>query len=91
VDGVTVDAGEHVSEPSLWIDVTELICHGQRRRDSGTTGTAFGNGEQPRLASQGKSAKGAFGSIVRQADSPITKETREVILTPEHEVDWLEN
>ena len=67
VDGVIVDAGEHVGELGLWIDVVELRSHDQRGHDSGAVGAAFGAGEQRRLASQRKSAQRSSAALfVRQ-------------------------
>ena len=46
------DAGEHIGEPSLWIDVVEFRCHDQRGHDSGAVGAPLGTGEEPRLAAE---------------------------------------
>ncbi len=53
VDGVIVDASQHVGEPSLRIDVIELGRRDQRGHDRGPASAAFGAGEQPRLATAG--------------------------------------
>jgi hypothetical protein len=47
VDGVIVDAGEHVGEPGLGIDVVELGRVNQRQHDRGALAAAIGAGEQP--------------------------------------------
>ena len=41
------DAGEHVGEPGLRIDVVELGRHDQRGHDRGAVGSAIGACEQP--------------------------------------------
>src|SRR5215475_24697 len=50
VAGVVVDAGEHVCEPGLRIDVVELCRHDQRRHDGGAVGAAIRAGEEPGFA-----------------------------------------
>ena len=59
VDGVIVDAGEHVGEPGLRIDVVELRRHDQRGHDSG----AVGAGEQSK-------AKSGEGQVVLLSGEP---------------------
>jgi hypothetical protein len=86
VDGVIIDAGEHVCKAGLRIDVVELAV--TISDDCGAVGAAFGVREQPAFAPKCKSAKG-FGGIVRQTDSSIAKATRKVV--PALELDWLSN
>jgi hypothetical protein len=52
VDGVIVDAGEHVGEPSLRVDVVEPRGLDQRVHHGGALAAAIGAGEQPRLAAE---------------------------------------
>jgi hypothetical protein len=35
------DAGEHIGEPGLWIDIIKLGRHDQRGHDRGAVGTAL--------------------------------------------------
>src|SRR6478609_5686752 len=63
VDGVIVDAGQHVGEPGLRIDVVELRRHDQRGHDSGAVGAAFGAGEQSK-------AKSGEGQVVLLSGEP---------------------
>jgi hypothetical protein len=62
------DAAEYVGKPGQRIDIVELRRHDQRGHGSGTVGTAFGAGEQPGFASQGKAARSARSAalLVRQ-------------------------
>jgi len=46
------DAGEHIGEPGLWIDIIKLGRHDQRCRDRGAVGTSVGAGEQPGFTPQ---------------------------------------
>ena len=49
---VIVGAGEHVSEPSLRIDIVEPRGLDQRIRHGGAPAAAIGAGEQPGLAAE---------------------------------------
>ena len=44
---VLSDAGQHVSQPGLRIDLVELGRHDQRRNGGSSIGASFGAGEQP--------------------------------------------
>lgn len=89
VAGVVVDAGEHVGEPGLRIDVVELCGHDQRRHDGGAVGTTFGAGEQPGLAAESKAAQRALRRIVCQTDPPVIDEASEPVPAAQHVVDGL--
>ena len=67
-DGVIGDAGEHIGEPSLWIDIIKLGRHDQRCHDRDAVGTSVGAGEQPGFTPQRKSAQRTFSGIVAEAD-----------------------
>jgi hypothetical protein len=41
LDDVIGDAGEHIGEPSLWIDVVEFRRHDQRGHDGGAVGATL--------------------------------------------------
>jgi hypothetical protein len=68
VDGVIVDAGEHVGEPGLRIDAVEVGGLDQRVHHGGALAAAVGACEQPRL--------------VGKADATIIEETRESVPSP---------
>ena len=68
------DARQHVSEPSLRIDVVELRGLDQRVKDGGTLAAAIRAAEQPRLAAQRHAAERPLGRVVREADAAIVKE-----------------
>ena len=59
------DAGEHVGEPGLRIDVVQLGGDDQAVHGGGTLAAAIGAGEQPRLPAESNAAQGPFGGIVR--------------------------
>ena len=67
------DAGQHVGEPGLWIDVVQLRGHDQRRDDGGPLGAPVRPGEQPRLASEGEASERALGRIVARAVRPSSR------------------
>ena len=54
--GMICDAGEHVGEPRLRVDVVELGRGDQGLHRGGALATAIGAGEQPRPAPEGNSA-----------------------------------
>jgi hypothetical protein len=72
VDGVIGDAGQHVGEPSLGIDIVEFGGVDQREHDRGALAAAIGAGEQPGLAAQRNPAQLALGRVVTQADAAVT-------------------
>ncbi len=41
------DAGEHIGEPRLWVDVVETAGRDNREHDGGTIGPTLGTGEGP--------------------------------------------
>jgi hypothetical protein len=64
---VLVDAGEHIGEPGLGIDVIEARRLDQRVHESGALAAAIGAREQPGLAAECDPAQGALrGVVVRQ-------------------------
>ena len=71
------DAGEHVGEPGLRIDVVELGGLDQRVDRRGALAAAIGAGEQPVLAAQGDAAQRALGGVVGQADAAVIEEAGE--------------
>jgi hypothetical protein len=76
-DRVIGDAGEHIGEPGLRVDVVELGGLDQRVEDGGALPAAIGAAEQPRLAAERDAAQRPFGGIVRQADVAIIEEASE--------------
>ena len=71
------DAGEHVGEPGLRIDVVELGRVDQRVHDRGALAAAIGAGEQPGLAAEGNAAQRSLGGVVGQADAAVVEEAGE--------------
>ena len=80
------DAGEHIGQPCLWIDVVHFGRDDQAVHGGRTLATAIGAGEEPRLASESNPAQGPLGSVVRQADAPVVEEAREGSPALEHVV-----
>ena len=74
---VVVDTTEDVGEPSLRIDVVETSGLNQCVHEGGAIATSVGAGEQPRLTTEGNSAQGSLGGIVREANTTIIEEARE--------------
>ena len=83
------DAGEHISEPSLRVDIVKLGRRDQRCHDRGAVRSAIRTCEQSGLTSQGKSAQGAFGRVVAKADPAVVDEADKPVPTLEHVVDRL--
>ena len=50
------DAGEHIGQPGLRIDVVELGRVNQRQHGRGALAAAIGAGEEPRLSAKGNLA-----------------------------------
>ena len=76
VHWVIGDAGEHIGEPSLGIDVVEFGGLNQRVHDGGALTATLGAGEEPGLASECDAAQRAFGGVVAKADASIVEEAR---------------
>src|SRR5262249_55372643 len=89
LDVVLVDAGEHVGEPSLRIDVVEPRGLDQGVHHGGTFTAAVGASEQPRLAPERNTAQRPLGGIVGEADAAVPNETRERVPALEHVVHGL--
>ena len=83
------DAGEHVGEPGLRVDVVQFRSGDERRHDGGTIGAAVGPGEEPGFPAECKAAQAALRSIVRQADATVVEEAGEAAPALEHVVDRL--
>ena len=81
------DAGQHVGEPCLWIDVVEAACCDEGEHDGGTIGPTLGTGEGPVPTTKCNASQGAFGGIVRETDPAIVKETGKTIPALQHIVD----
>lgn len=61
------DAGEHVGEPGLRVDIVEAGGLDQRVKDGGALTAAVRAAEQPGLAAERDAAKGALGGVVKGA------------------------
>ena len=73
-DRMVGDAGEHVGEPSLGVDVVELGGGDQAVDDGGALAAAVGAGKQPRLAAECDAAQRPLGGIVGEADPAVAQE-----------------
>lgn len=71
------DAGEHVGEPGLRVDIVEAGGLDQRVKDGGALTAAVRAAEQPGLAAERDAAKGALGGVVGEADPAIVEEACE--------------
>ena len=67
-------AGQHVGEPCLRIDVVELRGLDQRRHGGRSLGSAVGSREQPSFSAEGKTPERSLGGIVGQAGPPVIEE-----------------
>jgi hypothetical protein len=75
--GMIRQAGQHVGEPGLWIDVVELGGGHQCVDGSRTTAAFVGAGEGPILAPHGDGAQLALGGVVRHAQAAVVEEVHE--------------
>ena len=71
------DAGEHVGQPGLGIDVVELGGDDQAVEEGGALAAAIGAGEQPGLAAESQAAQRPFGGVVGETDPAVLEEARE--------------
>jgi hypothetical protein len=83
------DAGQHIGEPGLWIDVIHLRCLDQRCHGRGPLGAAVGARKQPGFSTEGKTSERSLGSIVGEAGPPVVEERGKAVPAPEHVVDRL--
>ena len=69
------DAGEHIGQPGLWVNVVEPGCHDERIHDGGPVGAAIRAGEQPCFPSKGQAAQARSAALfVRQIlPSPVKR------------------
>jgi hypothetical protein len=70
------DAGEHVGEPSLRIDIVHFCRGNETIHGSGAHAVAIRPSEQPRLSSERDTAQRALGDVVGRADAPVAEEAR---------------
>ena len=85
--GVIRQAGQHVGEPSLRVDIVELGGCDQRVDCSGAPAAFVGASEGPVLSPKGNGPQLAFGRVVRQAKAPIIEEADEGVPSVEAVVD----
>ena len=76
-DAVLVDAGQHVGQPGLRIDIVQARRLDQRVHEGGPLAAPVGAGKQPGLAPERDPAQRPFGRVVRQADAAVVEEARE--------------
>src|SRR3546814_3752621 len=80
------NAGEHVCEPRLRINVVQARGLDQRVEDGGALTAAIGSAEQPGLATERHAAQRPFSRVVRQADAAIIEEVSERAPASQHVV-----
>src|SRR5260370_24982040 len=73
--GMSGDAGQHVGQPGLGIDVVELGGDDEAVEEGGTLAAAVGAGEQPCLSAESQPTQGALGGIVAEADAAVVEGT----------------
>jgi len=69
------DAGEHIGEPRLWVNVVETAGRDDGEHDGGSIGPTLGTGEGPVAAPECNSSQRALGRIVRETNPAIFQET----------------
>ena len=82
--GMSGNAGQHVGQPGLGIDVVEFGRDDEAVHEGGTVAAAIGASEQPGFPAKGDATQGSFGGVVGQADTAIVEEAGEGIPTLEH-------
>src|ERR1700704_2146347 len=73
--GIVRQPGQHVGEPSLWIDIIELACRNQGIDGGCAVPSRIGARKCPVAAADSHTAYGSFGGIVGEADTAVIKET----------------
>ncbi len=90
-DGKVGDAGEHIGEPRLWVDVVETASRDDGEHDGGSIGPTLGTGEGPVSTPEGNSSQRPLGGIVRETNPAIFEETGKAIPTLQHVIDRLDH
>ena len=72
-DGMLGDAGEHVGEPGLRVDVVHLRRDDQAVHGGGALAAAIGAGEQPRLPSKGNTAQARSAALFDRQTRPSSR------------------
>ena len=85
------DAGEHIGEPRLWVDVVETAGRDNREHDGGTIGPTLGAGEGPVSTPECNSSQSPLGRIVRETNPAIVEKTRKTIPSLQHVIDRLDH
>ena len=85
--GVIWQAGQHVGEPGLRIDIVELGGGDQRVDRSGAPAAFVGAGEGPVVSPERNGPQLAFGGVVRHAKAPVIEEAGEGVPAVEAVVD----
>lgn len=67
-DGEIGDAGEHIGEPFLWVQVVEATSRDEGEHESGTIGPALGTGEGSIAAPEGNTSQRALCGVVRETN-----------------------
>ena len=71
------DTGQDVSKPGARINAVQLGSLDEAVHGGGALSALVGACEKPSLPAQRGAAQHALGSVIRQADAPITQEPRE--------------
>lgn len=90
-DGKIGDAGEHIGEPRLCVDVVETAGRDDGEHDGGSIGPALGAGEGPVSTPERNSSQSALGRIVRETNPAIFQETGKAIPALQHVIDRLDH
>ncbi len=86
-DGKNGDAGEHIGEPRLRVDVVETASRDDGEHDGGTLGA----GEGPVSTPECNSSQSALGRIVREKNPAILQEPGKAIPSLQHVIDRLDH
>lgn len=89
-DGKIGDAGEHIGEPRLWVDVVETASRYDGEHDGGSIGPTLGTGEGSVAAPERNSSQRALGGIVGETTA-IFQETGKAIPALQHVIDRLDH
>ena len=83
------DTGQDVGQPGARINAVQLCGLDQAVHGGGALSALVGACEKPSLPAKCRTAQHALGSVIRQADAPITQEPRESPPTLQHVIHGL--
>ena len=73
------DAGQHIGEPGLRVDIVHLRCGNEAVHDGGAFAATIGAAEEPGFPAESDTAQGALGGIVRQADAAVSQKAGKAV------------